>query len=279
VTATDLRLAPRDPGERDFAEIRAGTLGVRLAADPAEIDAAQALRFRVFCDEMGATLDPAMVAAKRDRDEFDAVADHLLIVDHALGSGRDAVIGTYRLIQQAAANKVGRFYSADEYDIAPILAFPGRILELGRSCIHADYRGRAAMQLLWRGIAAYVFQHRIDIMFGCASLPGTDPDALATELSYLYHHHLAPPALRPRAVAGRYVDMCRAAPAPIDPRRVLVQLPPLIKGYLRLGGFVGDGAVIDRSFNTTDVAVVVKTDLVTDKYYRHYERQLREAVD
>jgi putative hemolysin len=174
---------------------------------------------------------------------------------------------------------VGRFYSADEYDIAPILAFPGRILELGRSCIHADYRGRAAMQLLWRGIAAYVFQHRIDIMFGCASLPGTDPDALATELSYLYHHHLAPPALRPRAVAGRYVDMCRAAPAPIDPRRVLVQLPPLIKGYLRLGGFVGDGAVIDRSFNTTDVAVVVKTDLVTDKYYRHYERQLREAVD
>jgi putative hemolysin len=279
VTATDLRLAPRDPAERDFAEIRAGSLGVRLAACPAEIDAAQALRFRVFCGEMGARLDPAMVAAGRDRDEFDAVADHLLIVDHALGSGPDAVIGTYRLIQQEAANRVGRFYSADEYDIAPILAFPGRILELGRSCIHADYRGRVAMQLLWRGIAAYVFQHRIDIMFGCASLPGTDPDALATELSYLYHHHLAPPALRPRAVAGRYVDMCRVAPVPIDPRRVLVQLPPLIKGYLRLGGFVGDGAVIDQSFNTTDVAVVVKTDLVTDKYYRHYERQLREAVD
>ncbi len=279
MTAADLRLAPRDPTECDFAEIRAGSLGVRLAAGPDEVDAAQALRFRVFCGEMGARLEPAMVAAERDRDAFDAVADHLLIVDHALGSGPDAVIGTYRLIRQDAANRVGRFYSADEYDIAPILAFPGRILELGRSCIHADYRGRAAMQLLWRGIAAYVFQHRIDIMFGCASLPGTDPDALATELSYLYHHHLAPPALRPRAVAGRFVDMCRVAQGPIDPRRVLVQLPPLIKGYLRLGGFVGDGAVIDHSFNTTDVAVVVKTDLVTDKYYRHYERQLREAVD
>jgi putative hemolysin len=134
------------------------------------------------------------------------------------------------------------------------------------------------MQLLWRGVAAYVFQHRIDIMFGCASLPGTDPDALAAELTYLYYHHLAPPALRPVAVAGRYVDMRRLAPDSIDARRVLVRLPPLIKGYLRLGGFVGDGAVIDRPFNTTDVAVVVKTDLVTDRYYRHYERQLRDAL-
>jgi putative hemolysin len=279
VTAADLRLAPRDQAAHGFAEIRAGSLGVRLAAGPAEIDAAQALRFRVFCGEMGARFDPAMAAAERDRDAYDAVADHLLIVDHALGSGSESVIGTYRLIRREAANRIGRFYSADEYDISPILAFPGRILELGRSCIRPDYRGRIAMQLLWRGIAAYVFHHRIDIMFGCASLPGTDPDALATELSYLYHHHLAPPALRPQAVAARYVDMRRAAPAPIDPRRVLVQLPPLIKGYLRLGGFVGDGAVIDHAFNTTDVAVVVKTDLVTDRYYRHYERQLREAVD
>jgi putative hemolysin len=123
-----------------------------------------------------------------------------------------------------------------------------------------------------------VFQHRIDIMFGCASLPGTDPDALAAELTYLYDHHLAPPALRPRAVAGRYVEMRRLSPAAIDARRVLVQLPPLIKGYLRLGGFVGDGAVIDHAFNTIDVAVVVKTDLVTDRYYRHYERQLRDAL-
>ncbi len=281
MTVADLRLAPREPAARGFAEIRAGSLGVRLAAGAAEIDAAQALRFHVFRGEMGARLDPAMVAAGRDRDAYDDVADHLLIVDHALGSGPFAVIGTYRLIQRDAAIRVGRFYSADEYDIAPILAFPGRVLELGRSCIRADYRGRVAMQLLWRGIAAYVFQHRIDIMFGCASLPGTDPDALATELSYLYHHHLAPPALRPRALAARYVDMQRTAPAPapIDPRRVLAQLPPLIKGYLRLGGFVGDGAVIDHAFNTTDVAVVVKTDLVTDRYYRHYERQLREAVD
>ncbi len=267
-----------EPAAGGFGEIRAGALGVRLATTPAEIAAAQALRFHIFYREMGAQPDPAAARAGRDSDIYDGVADHLLIIDHAIGPGPEGVIGTYRLIQRDAAAQVGRFYSADEYDIAPILAFPGRVLELGRSCIQADYRGRAAMQLLWRGIAAYVFQHRIDVMFGCASLPGTDPDALAAELTYLYEHHLAPPALRPRAVAGRYVEMRRLPPAAIDARRTLVQLPPLIKGYLRLGGFVGDGAVIDHAFNTTDVAVVVKTDLVTDRYYRHYERQLRDAL-
>jgi putative hemolysin len=261
-----------------FGEIRSGALGARLAVTPAEIEAAQALRYQVFYDEMGASPDPAIAATRRDRDAYDGVADHILIVDHDIGPGPEGVIGTYRLIRREAADKIGRFYSADEYDIAPLLALPGQVLELGRSCIRADYRGRAAMQLLWRGIAAYVFQHRIDIMFGCASLPGTDPDALAAELTYLYYHHLAPPALRPRAVDGRYVDMRRLAPDTIDARRVLVRLPPLIKGYLRLGGFVGDGAVIDRPFNTTDVAVVVKTDLVTDRYYRHYERQSRDAL-
>jgi putative hemolysin len=135
------------------------------------------------------------------------------------------------------------------------------------------------MQLLWRGIAAYIFLHRIDLMFGCASLPGTDPDAIAAELTYLYHNHLAPPAVRPRALESRYVDMRRVDPGSLDPRRTLVGLPPLIKGYLRLGGFVGDGAVIDRQFNTTDVAVIVKTELITDKYYRHYERQMRDALE
>lgn len=262
-----------------FPELRAGNLGVRIAASAAEIDAVQALRYRVFYQEMGAQADAATTALRRDRDAFDAVADHLLVVDHAIGSGAEGVVGTYRLIQREAADKLGRFYSADEYDITPIESFPGRILELGRSCVDAAYRSRVAMQLLWRGIAAYVFHYQIDLMFGCASLHGTDPDALAPELTYLYYNHLAPPAVRPRALPHRYVDMRRLKPHLLDTKRVQAQLPPLIKGYLRLGGFVGDGAVIDRQFNTTDVAVVVKTDLVTDKYYRHYERQLRDALD
>ena len=265
--------------ESGIGELRAGNLGVRLARTPAEIDKVQALRFRVFYQEMGASPDPQTAATRRDRDAFDGVADHLLVVDHAIGSGPEGIVGTYRMIQRDGAARLGRFYSADEYDIARVVNFPGRVLELGRSCVDGAYRGRAAMQLLWRGIAAYVFYHQIDLMFGCASLPGTDPDALAVELTYLYQNHLAPPALRPRALPHRYIDMRRMDPDAIDPRRALGQLPPLIKGYLRLGGFVGDGAVIDPQFNTTDVAVVVKTDLVTDKYYRHYERQLREALD
>jgi L-ornithine Nalpha-acyltransferase len=262
-----------------FSELRAGNLGVRVARSLAEIDAVQALRYRVFYGEMGARADTETAASRRDRDAFDEIADHLLVVDHAIGAGPEGVVGTYRLIQREAAARLGRFYSADEYDISPIVSFAGSILELGRSCVDAAYRSRIAMQLLWRGIAAYVFHYQIDLMFGCASLPGTDPDALAAELTYLYHNHLAPPAVRPRALPHRFVEMRRMSPHQLDPRRVQAQLPPLIKGYLRLGGFVGDGAVLDRQFNTTDVAVVVKTDLVTDKYYRHYERQLRDALD
>jgi putative hemolysin len=277
--ATEETLARLDPNDRGFGELRAGNIGVRVAKTADEIDAAQRLRYRVFYEEMGAEPCAAARALHRDFDAFDAVADHLLVIDHAIGSGPEGVVATYRLIQQDAAESIGRFYSDEEYDIATLVAFPGKLLELGRSCVAADYRGRAVMQLLWRGIAAYVYRHQIDLMFGCASLPSTDPDEWAAELTYLYQHHLAPPAIRPRALESRYVDMLRMDPEDLNNRRTLASLPPLIKGYLRLGGFVGDGAVIDHAFNTTDVAVIVKTDLVTDKYYRHYERQLRDALE
>ena len=269
---------PRPPRASHFRELRAGHLGVRIAQSPAEIDAAQALRYRVFFEELGATPGPDALARQRDTDAFDDVADHLLVLDHARGEGAAGVVGTYRLIQQEAAARVGGFYSASEYDLTPIEAFPGRVLELGRSCVDSAYRGRAAMQLLWRGIAAYVAEQQIDLMFGCASLPGTDPEALATELSYLYGHYLAPPALRMRALPDRYVEMRRQDPMTVDARSASLLLPPLIKGYLRLGGFVGDGAVIDTQFNTTDVAIVVKSDMVTEKYAKHYERGRRPGL-
>jgi putative hemolysin len=264
---------------RGFGEIRAQTMGVRLATARWELEAAEALRYRVFYEEMGAHATPDIAATRRDHDAFDEVADHLLVVDHARGEGPESVVGTYRLLRREAAARLGRFYSAGEYDISRLLAFQGEVLELGRSCVDAEYRSRGTLQLLWRGIAAYVFKHRIDLMFGCASLHGTDADALAAPLTWLWHNHLAPPALRPHALPHLYVEMNRMPIEAIDTRAVLAALPPLIKGYLRLGGFVGDGAVIDHQFNTTDVCVVVKTDLVTDKYYRHYERRLRDALD
>ncbi|MCO6418870.1 GNAT family N-acetyltransferase [Siccirubricoccus sp. KC 17139] len=260
--------------EAGFGELRAGHLGVRIATTPAEVDAAQALRYRVFYEEMGAQADAAAIRARRDIDEFDAVADHLLVINHERGQGPDAVVGTYRLIRRSAAARIGRFYTASEFDIGPLLALPGEILELGRSCVEADHRTRGTLQLLWRGIAAYVFRHKIDLMFGCASLHGTDLDALAPVLTYLHAHHLAPEPLRPRALPERHVEMARLDPARLDLRAVQNELPPLVKGYLRLGGFVGDGAVLDRPFNTTDICVVVKTALITDKYHKHYERRL-----
>ena len=253
--------------------VRAGSLEVRLSRSPDEVEAAQALRYRIFYEEMAARPSAEMVRWRRDFDEFDRVADHLLVIDHARGRGVEGVIGTYRLIRRASAVRAGRFYTSDEYEIGSLEAYPGEILELGRSCVGPDYRTGHVMQLLWRGIAAYVFHYDIEIMFGCASLPGVDPEALALPLSYLHHNHLAPAELRPKAVPDRYVPMARLAPEAVDRRRALVALPPLIKGYLRLGGYVGDGAVVDHQFHTTDVCVVVKTDLVTEKYYKHYERE------
>jgi putative hemolysin len=253
-------------------DVRSGHLQVRLAESDADIEAAQALRYRVFYEEMGARSTAETAALRRDVDSFDRVADHLLVIDHAR-DGVGAVVGTYRLIRRSAAARHGGFYSAAEYDISRIANFDGEILELGRSCVDVSARNRPTMQLLWRGIAAYVAHHEIGVMFGCASLPGVDLEPLALPLSYLYYHHLAPPELRTRALPALHVDMARLAPDAIDPAKALAELPPLIKGYLRLGGFVGDGAVIDRQFNTTDVCIIVKTDLVTDKYSRHYERQ------
>ncbi|MXV45297.1 GNAT family N-acetyltransferase [Saccharibacter sp. 17.LH.SD] len=265
--------------EGGFQELRGGSLGVRIAKTEAEIDAAQALRYRVFFEEMGARPDEKALRARRDIDPFDEAADHLLVIDHDRSPGIESVVGTYRLLRSDVAARIGGFYSASEYDISCLTDFPGRLLEVGRSCVAPEYRGRAVMQLLWRGIASYIFLHRIDVLFGCASLSGTSPDKLKDELTWLYHNHLAPPVLRVKALPERYVDMRRADPALLDRRQCLSKLPPLIKGYLRLGGYVGDGAVVDQQFNTTDVAILVKSELLADKYYRHYERRLRDALD
>lgn len=258
--------------ESRVVDVRAGSLEVRLAESQAEIDAALALRYRVFYDEMAARPTPEMAARKQDFDAFDPVCDHLMVFDRAIGPGPEAVVGTYRLIRREVADRLGGFYSADEYDISPLLDQPGGVLELGRSCVDADHRDRSTLQLLWRGLASFVLHHDIGLMFGCASLHGTDVGALALPLSYLHHNRLAPAGIRPRALEARYVDMNLMPADEINARAAVRALPPLLKGYLRLGAFVGDGAVIDRQFNTVDVCIVVETEQVTGKYYRHYTR-------
>jgi len=261
---------------REIVKVVAGDFEVRLAQTSAEIEAAQALRFRVFYEEMTAHASPEMLALRRDFDPFDDVCDHLLVLDRRRGEGPEGIVGTYRLIRRVAAAKMGRFYSSAEYDIQKMIDYPGEVLELGRSCIERDARNTATMQMLWRGIALYAYHYNIQVMFGCASLPGIDPEQHAQALSYLHHNHLAPPEIRVRALPSRYVNMDMLEPGSYDPRKAMGRVPPLIKGYLRLGGFVGDGAVIDHEFNSTDVFIIVKTELVTEKYIRHYERGMRE---
>jgi putative hemolysin len=260
-----------------------GTLEVRLARSDAEIRAAQALRFQVFYEEMGARPTPEMQAARLDFDRFDAACDHLLVIDHVKGDRVGKVIGTYRLQRRAAAARNGGFYTATEFDIGPLLAVQGDIMEVGRACVAPAWRNRPTMQLLWRGIGSYVVEHDVKVMFGCASLPGTDPQALARPLSYLYYNHLAPAPIRARALPDRYVPInllepgevdVEAAVADLDARATLSALPPLIKGYLRLGGYIGDGAVIDPEFRTTDVCIIVVTDRLAQKYFKHYLRRI-----
>ena len=253
-------------------DVVAGNLQIRLAESEAEVAAAQALRYRVFYEGMGATPSAEMADKQRDFDRFDDYCDHLLVLDQAESGSEPAVVGTYRVMRREAASRSGRFYSSDEYDIGPLKAVPGEIMELGRSCVRPGYRAGAAMALLWRGIAEYSYHYKVEVMFGCASFPGIDPLTNRLPLAYLHHHHLAPPNLRARAIEGRYVDLSALAEAVddrgLDEGRQL--LPPLIKGYLRVGGYIGDGAVIDHDFGTTDVCIIVKSALLTEKYARHY---------
>jgi putative hemolysin len=253
---------------------RAGALEVRLARERSEVLESQRLRFQVFYREMAAKPTPEMAAERRDFDRYDDICDFLLALDMERPAG-ERVVGTYRLLRQQVAEANWGFYSADEYDLTPLLAHLNancRGLELGRSCVAADYRTNATILLLWRGIAGYLARHRIGFMFGCASLPGTEPEALAPELSYLHHFHRAPPELRVQALASRYVEMARLAESEFSPRRVLAGLPPLVKGYLRLGAHIGDGAVVDYQFGTTDVFIILPVERITGRYFSHFER-------
>lgn len=254
------------------------TIIVRLTEDQSEIEASQRLRYAVFYEEFGAVPNEAMAREKRDMDEYDAITDHLIVLDTSLPAGTEQIVGTYRLLRREVAEKHGHFYTSDEYDISSLLDSGAVLLELGRSCVLAPYRTRPVLQKLWEGIAHYVADHEISLMFGCASLHGTDVGALEDQLSYLYHYHLAKPDLCPRAVAGRYVDMNLKPKDAIDAKRAFASLPPLIKGYLRLGAMIGDGAVVDPQFNTTDVCIVMPTHQVTDKYVNHYRRKTQKHI-
>lgn len=252
---------------------------LRLAVDARDLRAAQRLRYEVFVEELGGDGDLVDHAARLEIDAFDPFFEHLLLIDNRRDPATlSDVVGVYRLLTSDRMPLAGRFYSEGEYDLAQLKASGRRLLELGRSCVHRDMRGGAAMFHLWNGLADYVLERRIEVMFGAASFHGTDVAALAQPLAYLHYNHLAPESLRVRARPEQRQEMDLIPAEALDRRAAMAGTPALIKAYLRLGGFVGDGAWIDRAFNTTDVCLVMDTTKMSEKHRDYYVRkQAREA--
>lgn len=252
---------------------RIGNLETRLAATAAEIAAAQELRHSVFSLELSAKGHWQGQEERRDTDRFDPACDHLVVVDTALeGPDHRRVVGTYRLLRQDEAERRDGFYSQGEFDVGALVARHAgrRFLELGRSCVLPPYRSKRTLELLWQGIWAYCRLHGIDVMMGCASFGGTVPARHAMALSFLAHHCRADPEWRVSAQPSRSVCMDLMPPEAIDARSALAAMPPLIKGYLRLGARVGDGCVIDRDFGTVDVFIVLPSEAISERYLHHY---------
>lgn len=252
-------------------ELTTKNLQLRLAVTDQDRRAAERLRYDVFVRELGGDGDLVDHQGRLERDAFDAVADHLVLIDDTRDADAlDHVIGAYRLLTERHVAETGRFYSEAEYDLAPLKATGQKLLELGRSCIHRDYRGGLALRQLWSGLSAYVQQHDIRILFGVASFHGTDVRRHAAALSHLYHAHLAPFDLRVRALDEFYARMDLVAADAVDRVAAMRDVPALIKSYLRLGGFVGDGAFVDHAFNTTDVCLVMDTHRLSDEARSRY---------
>jgi putative hemolysin len=237
----------------------------KVASTEQELRAAERLRYDVFVRELGGTGENVDHVLGLERDMFDPHADHLIAIDRAAD---DAVVGVYRVLTREMADKAGRFYSEDEYDLSALKSSGRRLLELGRSCVHADYRGGTTMFQLWQGLADYVACHEIEVLFGVASFHGTDPQKYAHALSNLAVNFLADETLRP--VSNLYQPMSIIAPDQIDRAAAIKDTPPLIKSYLRLGGVVGDGAFIDHEFNTIDVCLIMDTEKMSSKHRSIY---------
>jgi len=260
---------------------RIGSLEVRLARSVEEIEAAQAVRYRVFCEELGAQVTIPGATTQRDVDVFDDVCDHLIVCDRNLpGPDHRRVVGTYRLLPQERAELNGGFYSASEFELNGLMERNRnlRFVELGRSCVLPAYRTKRTIEAMWQAIWAYVKRHEIDVMAGCASFHGTIPAAHAEALSFLRHHCRAEGNWAVNAVPERYRSMDLMPEEAINPKAALMAMPPLIKGYLRLGARFGDGCVVDHEFGTTDVFVVLPVSFISQRYISYYSNDGQSLV-
>lgn len=250
---------------------RLGELEVRLARSKAEIEQAQQLRYEVFYGEMSAVADAATESSRRDDDIFDAICDHLIVVDHNQPAGQE-VVATSRLLNAENVEPGVGFYSASEFQIDLMVGRnPGRrFVELGRTCVHRTYRTKRVMELMWHGIWRYVRRFDLDVMIGCGSLQGTDLKELGPTLAALANIRPAPEAWRVPAVAGKGVPLRSLKATSVGQKEALRLMPPLLKGYLRLGAYVGEDAFIDYQFGTTDVLLVLPLEAISARYIRFY---------
>lgn len=248
-----------------------GNLETRLARSEDEVIEAQRLRYDVFYREMGAQPSTETARTQRDQDAFDSCCDHLLVIENG-GDDGEKIVGTYRLMLESHRQKAGRFYSADEFRLDDLqnVNRGRRFMELGRSCILPDYRSKRTMELLWHGTWAYAVQNKVDIMFGCASFQGTNPEEFAGALGWLHQNAVLNHKEDCSACIDDSIDLSALDTSNVDARRALAKLPPLLKGYLRLGAKVASQAVIDRHFGTIDVLVVLKVSDINPRYLAHY---------
>lgn len=231
-------------------------LDVGLARGPGEILDAQRLRYRVFAGEMGANL-PSKIPGV-DQDIYDPFCEHLVVRDAESGE----IVGTYRIMPPENAQKIG-YYSENEFDLTRLQHLRPRLVEIGRSCVHPDYRTGATITLLWSGLAKYMLENGYDYLMGCASISMADGGHAAASL----YNRLAADHLGPQEY--RVFPRCPLPLAALQQDRD-VEAPPLIKGYLRAGAWICGEPAWDPDFNTADLPILMPMSKVSDRYAKHY---------
>jgi putative hemolysin len=254
---------------------RLGRFELRLSSTERELKKIQRLRYKVFYQEGHAIADRLSALLRRDLCPFDAICDHLLVVDTEAkskhGLKKPKVVGTYRMLRGDVAARHSGFYSQNEFDLSSVIArHPEmRILELGRACVHPDYRAKRVIELLWRGLWLYAKHHRIDLMIGCASLPTTEMADASAPLRMLHQHAGLAADWQVTPLPGRQAALPQED-VTSDSGQTLASLPPLLKAYLRAGAKFSSGAVLDRQFGTIDVFAVMQMNDIDKRYAAHF---------
>lgn len=248
---------------------RLGSLSTRLAKNENEVGEAQRIRHRVFCEEHGAQSAESGLNSGLERDAHDELCDHLLVLE---AGDDEKIIGTQRFFLSHPGSKRCRFYSQNEFDVVSLANRHNDLtfMELGRSCILPDYRSKRTMELMWQGTWAYAVQNKVDVMIGCASFHARSVDEISNQLSFLSQVACTDDAWHVDASSGNVCQIEALDLSSDECRQALRKLPPLVKGYLRLGAMFSTQAVLDPEFGTIDVLVVLPIERISERYLKYY---------